>query len=82
MAAIGPFPVSEVLFIGRGGVAMARIQLALSVDDIAVDPEFYSKLFGAPPAKTRPGYGRVSTQHRTSAMHPPKSLIEWHHLPD
>jgi catechol 2,3-dioxygenase-like lactoylglutathione lyase family enzyme len=33
-----------------------RIQLALNVDDLDESISFYSKLFGAAPAKVRPGY--------------------------
>ena len=39
---------------------MSRIQLALNVDDVAVATAFYSKLFGAEPAKTRPGYANFA----------------------
>lgn len=35
---------------------MSRVQLALNVDDVEAATEFYAKLFGAAPAKTRPGY--------------------------
>ena len=35
---------------------MSRIQLALNVKDIDAAVNFYSKLFGAEPAKRRPGY--------------------------
>src|SRR4051794_24296481 len=34
---------------------MSRVQLALNVSDLDAAVEFYSKLFGAEPAKTRPG---------------------------
>ena len=39
---------------------MSRIQLALNVDDVEVATAFYSKLFGAEPAKTRPGYANFA----------------------
>ncbi len=39
---------------------MSRIQLALNVDDVAAATAFYSKLFGAEPAKTRPGYANFA----------------------
>jgi catechol 2,3-dioxygenase-like lactoylglutathione lyase family enzyme len=39
---------------------MSRIQLALNVDDIDAATAFYSKLFGAEPAKTRPGYANFA----------------------
>jgi len=35
---------------------MSRVQLALRVADLEASIEFYSKLFGARPAKLRPGY--------------------------
>ena len=34
----------------------SRIQLALNVRDIGAATAFYTKLFGVPPAKQRPGY--------------------------
>src|SRR5580692_7747395 len=39
---------------------MSRIQLALNVSDIDDAVEFYSKLFGAQPAKRRPGYANFA----------------------
>ncbi len=39
---------------------MSRIQLALNVDDIDESVAFYSKLFGAEPAKRRPGYANFA----------------------
>ena len=39
---------------------MSRIQLALNVDDIDAAVSFYSKLFGAQPAKRRPGYANFA----------------------
>jgi catechol 2,3-dioxygenase-like lactoylglutathione lyase family enzyme len=35
---------------------MSRIQLALNVDNLDEAITFYSKLFGAEPAKVKPGY--------------------------
>ena len=35
---------------------MARLQIALNVDDFDAAVAFYSKLFASPPAKHRPGY--------------------------
>src|SRR3954462_1086181 len=35
---------------------MARVQLALNVDDLDAAIAFYSTLFDAEPAKTKPGY--------------------------
>ena len=37
-----------------------RIQLALNVDDLGESIAFYSKLFGARPAKVRPGYANFA----------------------
>ena len=39
---------------------MSRVQLALNVDDLAESIAFYSKLFGAGPAKRRPGYANFA----------------------
>ena len=39
---------------------MSRVQLALNVADIDQAVEFYSKLFGAEPAKRRPGYANFA----------------------
>lgn len=39
---------------------MARVQLALNVSDLAEAVEFYAKLFGAEPAKVRPGYANFA----------------------
>jgi catechol 2,3-dioxygenase-like lactoylglutathione lyase family enzyme len=39
---------------------MSRIQLALNVDDVDEAVAFYSKLFGAEPAKRRPGYANFA----------------------
>jgi catechol 2,3-dioxygenase-like lactoylglutathione lyase family enzyme len=41
-------------------VVMSRVQLALNVTDIDAAVEFYSKLFGAEPAKRRPGYANFA----------------------
>jgi catechol 2,3-dioxygenase-like lactoylglutathione lyase family enzyme len=37
-----------------------RIQLAINVDDLAESIAFYRKLFGADPAKVRPGYANFA----------------------
>jgi catechol 2,3-dioxygenase-like lactoylglutathione lyase family enzyme len=37
-----------------------RLQLALNVDDLDEAVAFYSKLFGTPPAKLRPGYANFA----------------------
>jgi catechol 2,3-dioxygenase-like lactoylglutathione lyase family enzyme len=39
---------------------MSRVQLALNVDDVDTAVAFYSKLFGAAPAKRRPGYANFA----------------------
>src|ERR1017187_82168 len=41
-------------------VPVSRVQLALNVNDIDEAVTFYSKLFGAPPAKRRPGYANFA----------------------
>jgi catechol 2,3-dioxygenase-like lactoylglutathione lyase family enzyme len=39
---------------------MARVQLALNVNDVDEAVTFYSKLFGTEPAKRRPGYANFA----------------------
>jgi catechol 2,3-dioxygenase-like lactoylglutathione lyase family enzyme len=39
---------------------MSRVQLAINVSDLSAAIEFYSKLFGAEPAKSRPGYANFA----------------------
>src|SRR6058998_3422973 len=39
---------------------MSRVQLALNVDDLDTAIDFYAKLFGTEPAKTRPGYANFA----------------------
>jgi catechol 2,3-dioxygenase-like lactoylglutathione lyase family enzyme len=39
---------------------MSRVQLALRVADLEASIAFYSKLFGAEPAKRRPGYANFA----------------------
>jgi catechol 2,3-dioxygenase-like lactoylglutathione lyase family enzyme len=39
---------------------VSRVQLALNVSDVDAAVEFYSKLFGAEPAKRRPGYANFA----------------------
>jgi catechol 2,3-dioxygenase-like lactoylglutathione lyase family enzyme len=41
-------------------VRMSRVQLALNVNDIDEAVTFYTKLFGAEPAKRRPGYANFA----------------------
>ena len=40
--------------------SMSRVQLALNVADLDAAVDFYSKLFGAEPAKRRPGYANFA----------------------
>ena len=39
---------------------MSRFQLALNVDDVDAAVDFYRRLFGAEPAKRRPGYANFA----------------------
>ena len=39
---------------------MSRVQLALNVSDLDAAVDFYSKLFGAEPAKRHPGYANFA----------------------
>ncbi|MEZ0068237.1 catechol 2,3-dioxygenase-like lactoylglutathione lyase family enzyme [Streptacidiphilus sp. MAP12-20] len=39
---------------------MSRVQLALNVADLDASVAFYAKLFGAEPAKRRPGYANFA----------------------
>jgi catechol 2,3-dioxygenase-like lactoylglutathione lyase family enzyme len=48
---------------------MGRVQLALNVSDLDASIEFYSKLFGAPPAKVRDGYANFAI------VDPPLKLV-------
>jgi catechol 2,3-dioxygenase-like lactoylglutathione lyase family enzyme len=48
---------------------MSRVQLALNVNDIDEAVTFYSKLFGAEPAKRRPGYANFAVSE------PPLKLV-------
>ena len=48
---------------------MSRIQLALNVADIDAAVDFYSTLFGAEPAKRRPGYANFAI------VEPPLKLV-------
>jgi lactoylglutathione lyase len=47
----------------------SRLQLALNVDDITEAVAFYSSLFGAEPAKLRPGYANFAISE------PPLKLV-------
>ena len=49
---------------------MSRVQLALNVDDVDEAVVFYSKLFGAEPAKRRPG-----TYANFAIAEPPLKLV-------
>ena len=48
---------------------MSRVQLALNVDDLDEAVAFYSKLFGAEPAKRRDGYANFAVAN------PPLKLV-------
>lgn len=48
---------------------MSRVQLALNVSDLDSAVDFYSKLFGAQPAKLRPGYANFAIDE------PPLKLV-------
>src|ERR1700726_1686951 len=48
---------------------MSRVQLALNVSDLEAAIAFYSKLFGAQPAKRRPGYANFAL------VRPPLKLV-------
>lgn len=48
---------------------MSRVQLALNVTDLEASVDFYSKLFGAEPAKRRPGYANFAI------VEPPLKLV-------
>ncbi|MEZ5266493.1 MAG: ArsI/CadI family heavy metal resistance metalloenzyme [Acidimicrobiia bacterium] len=46
-----------------------RLQLALNVEDLDAAIEFYSKMFGAEPAKIKPGYANFAIDN------PPLKLV-------
>lgn len=48
---------------------MSRVQLALNVTDLEAAVDFYAKLFGAEPAKRRPGYANFAIDE------PPLKLV-------
>lgn len=48
---------------------MSRVQLALNVSDLEAAIDFYSTLFGTPPAKVRPGYANFAIEE------PPLKLV-------
>lgn len=48
---------------------MSRIQLALNVDNLDEAIAFYTKLFGTPPAKVKPGYANFAVTE------PPLKLV-------
>lgn len=48
---------------------MSRVQLALRVSDLEASVAFYAKLFGAEPAKRRPGYANFAISE------PPLKLV-------
>ena len=52
---------------------MARVQLALNVSDLDEAIDFYSRLFGTPPAKVHPGYANFAIAD------PPLKLVLMEH---
>jgi catechol 2,3-dioxygenase-like lactoylglutathione lyase family enzyme len=52
---------------------MSRVQLALNVDDLDESVAFYSKLFGAEPARRMPGYANFAITE------PPLKLVLLEH---
>jgi catechol 2,3-dioxygenase-like lactoylglutathione lyase family enzyme len=55
---------------------MSRVQLALRVSDLEGSIDFYTKLFGAPPAKRRDGYANFAVEE------PPLKLVLIEGAPD
>lgn len=53
----------------RRWCGISRVQLALRVSDLDGSVAFYSKLFGAEPAKRRPGYADFAIEQ------PPLRLV-------
>ena len=51
------------------GVTWSRLQLALNVADLDEAIDFYSRMFGIGPAKTRPGYANFAIEQ------PPLKLV-------
>jgi len=47
----------------------SRLQLALNVRNLDEAVDFYSKMFGVPPAKRKPGYANFAIEH------PPLKLV-------
>ena len=48
---------------------MSRVQLSLNVSDLEAAVGFYTRLFGTPPAKLRPGYANFAVED------PPLKLV-------
>jgi catechol 2,3-dioxygenase-like lactoylglutathione lyase family enzyme len=48
---------------------VSRVQLSINVSDLDAAVAFYSKLFGSPPAKLRPGYANFAV------LDPPLKLV-------
>src|SRR6266571_1628756 len=53
-------PHRQASMSAQRGTTMSRVQLALNVDDVDAAVAFYSTLFGAEPAKRRPGYANFA----------------------
>jgi catechol 2,3-dioxygenase-like lactoylglutathione lyase family enzyme len=49
--------------------ATGRLQLALNVDDLDAAVDFYSRMFGTPPVKVKPGYANFAIAN------PPLKLV-------
>jgi catechol 2,3-dioxygenase-like lactoylglutathione lyase family enzyme len=55
---------------------MSRVQLALNVSDLDAAIDFYTQLFGSPPAKLHPGYANFAIAD------PPLKLVLIEHAED
>ena len=62
-------PPIDVRRSSSQGVCHERLQLALNVADLDEAVEFYSKMFGVGPAKTKPGYANFAIDQ------PPLKLV-------
>jgi catechol 2,3-dioxygenase-like lactoylglutathione lyase family enzyme len=60
MSAIVRIDIRQCIGLRRSTVS--RVQLALNVSDVDAAVDFYSKLFGTPPAKRRPGYANFAVE--------------------
>src|SRR5690349_21901752 len=60
VASSGVQDIDGHLSFGTGALMSSRVQLALNVNDMGQAIAFYTKLFGAEPAKVRPGYANFA----------------------